>query len=212
MSTFSPFTAELAENIVSMAPGRADYFLVTAAKHGDHSAFAQLCEQSSPSLYRVIFRILKNEQDTQDVMQEAFLKAFRGLHKFDQRAAFSSWLTRIGINSAFTILRRRRRQREESVTGWSYEEKDWVDIDIMDKAPRQDELYIRNERTYKVRCAIGRLPESLRIVTDLRQTKGASEREIAERLNISLSAVKSRLVRARREMRRMLKEEKRFVS
>jgi RNA polymerase sigma-70 factor, ECF subfamily len=106
----------------SFHPGAHDGILVAAAKAGDQWAFAELCKRCSPMLYRTIYRIVSNPADTEDALQDCFLKAFRGLNNFDQRAAFSTWVTRIGINSALMILRKRNRYGGDSRylrLGWS---------------------------------------------------------------------------------------------
>ncbi len=105
------------------------------------------------------------------------------------------------------ILRKRRKYREEPAAWKSHDDNEWVGVNITATALGQDEQCIQNERTFYLQGAIGRLSDNLRIVTELRQINGANDREIAEQLNLSLPAVKSRLLRARLAIKRMLEDE-----
>jgi RNA polymerase sigma-70 factor (ECF subfamily) len=187
-------------------PATHDTTLVAAAKAGDQWAFVELCNRSSPMLYRVIYPLVRNPADAEDVLQESFLKAFRGLKHFDQRAAFSTWLIRIGINSALLILRKRNKYREDSRCRRFNEETAW-ELDIADNAAGPDELCIQTELVINLHQAIARLPTRLRIVLELQYASGASIQEISAALNISIPAAKTRLFRGRRALRRLLKSQ-----
>ena len=86
--------------------GATDAVLVTAAKSGDQTAFAQLWERHSNKVFRRVFRITGNPDDAEEVLQDAWMKAYAHLKTFEGRASFSTWITRIAINSAFMTLRR----------------------------------------------------------------------------------------------------------
>lgn len=177
---------------------------MAAAKAGDKRAFVELCDRCSPMIYRAIYRIVKSPPDAEDALQDCFFRAYRALNSFDERATFSSWITRIGINSALTVLRRRRRNPEVSIYIGGGDTDTWIMFDPADKTMGPYEFYIHNERATSLHKAISRLPAHLRSVIELQQT-GGSARDVSLALNISVAAVKSRLVRARAELRRLLK-------
>src|ERR1700678_4688641 len=87
-----------------------EMYLVAAAKDGDHRAYAELCRRHSPQIFRKVLRITGNTADAEDTLQEALLKAYIHIRGFEGRSAFSSWLTRIAINSALMLLRKKRSQ------------------------------------------------------------------------------------------------------
>jgi len=178
--------------------------LVAAAKAGEQWAFAELCRRSSPKLSRAIYRVLKNSSDTEDVLQDSFFKAYKHLHGFDERAAFSTWVTRIAINAALMALRKQRRRQTESLYIRSCETNTWNQMELVDTSTGPDELYIRSESALKLQNAIGRLPESLRSAIELQRATGASVLEISDSLNISVPAAKSRLLRGRAALRRLM--------
>ena len=188
------------------APTRNE-LLVAAAKAGNQQAFVKLCEHCSPMLYRAIYRIVKNPTDTEDVLQDCFLRAYRGLNNFDQRASFSTWITRIGINSALMMLRKHKQSREESMTFQWNERDEWFEWEGPDEASGPEELCVKADLVLNVHRAIERLPVSLRCVIELHHTSGATVREISDTLNLSVPAVKARLTRARAALRRLLKEQ-----
>jgi len=194
--------------VLAFPAGIEEDSLVTAAKAGHHWAFIELCKRSSPMIHRAIYRIVKCPQDTDDALQDCFMKAFRGLPNFDRRAAFSTWLTRIGINSAFMILRKRAKYREELRSSRVQDGSGGIqELEIADSAPSQEEICIQAELMANLHHAIGRLPASLRCVIELQQSVGASVEEISNHLNISIPAVKSRLLRGRVALRRMLEKQ-----
>jgi DNA-directed RNA polymerase specialized sigma24 family protein len=96
-------------------PCASDESLVAAAKEGLHIAFAEVCNRHSRRIFTTVYRITKNREDAEDACQDATLKAFVHLNTFDGRAKFSTWLTRIAINSALMILRQKRRRNETSI-------------------------------------------------------------------------------------------------
>jgi RNA polymerase sigma-70 factor (ECF subfamily) len=131
---------------------------------------------------------------------------FRGLNNFDHRASFSSRVTRIGINSALMILRKRNKYREDSRYLRLKEENVW-ELDIADNATGPDELCIQTELVINLHHAIARLPKSLRSVIELQHAFGASIQEISDTLNISVPAAKTRLFQGRRALRRLLESQ-----
>jgi RNA polymerase sigma-70 factor (ECF subfamily) len=180
----------------------ADEVLVAAAKFGDCAAFAELWERHSNTAFRMAYRIIRNQDDAEDVVQDAWMKAYVHLKTFDGRAKFSTWLTRITINSALMTLRRRRAHHETSIEVTDGET--WQHWEI--EAPTMDveELYARHERAERLRRAICRLQPILRSVIDIHQSNDRSVKEIANLAGISVAATKSRLLRARKILRETL--------
>ena len=189
-------------NLELAARSATDEVLVAAAKSGDHLAFVELWTRHSNSAFRMVYRITGNQEDSEDVIQDAWIKAYVHLNTFDGRAKFSTWLTRIAINSALMILRRKRARPETSMEitdgdTWPYRE-------IADQTKNVEELYARHERVERLRRAICHLQPTLRNVVELRQSNDRSVKEIAELAGISVAATKSRLLRARKILRKAL--------
>ena len=177
-----------------------DEQLVSAAKSGDRSAFVALCERHSDRILRRICQITRNWQDAEDVLQDSFLKAFIHLKNFEGRSSFSSWLTRIAINAALMILRKRRSLEmpfdhicEDSEISHTWEPRD------LKEDPETS--CVRREREELLRGAILRLPPIFRDVIQLQHAQECSTNEIAETLGISVAAAKSRLLRAKTVLR-----------
>src|SRR6202789_1284081 len=112
-----------------------DAMLVTAAKRGQRAAFEQLCGNPAQPILRPPFRITRNREDAEDAVQDAFLKAFTHLKDFDGRSSFSTWLTRIAINSALMILRKKRLGREISVDALSEQNESGIVWEVSDPNP-----------------------------------------------------------------------------
>jgi RNA polymerase sigma-70 factor, ECF subfamily len=186
------------------AAAATDEILVGAAKLGDRPAFAELWERHSNTVFKVAYRITKNRDDAEDVIQEAWMRAYVHLNTFDGRAKFSTWLTRIVINSALMTLRRKRAHPETSMEITDGET--WQTREFADHTNNVDELYVRHERREHLRRAICRLQPTLRNVVEIHQSNDSSVKEIAELTGLSVAATKSRLLRARAALRRDLVE------
>jgi RNA polymerase sigma-70 factor, ECF subfamily len=186
------------------APAATDEFLVGAAKLGNRHAFAELWQRHSSAVLRMAFRITKNHDDAEDVLQEAWMKAYVHLNTFDGRAKFSTWLTRIAINSALMTLRKKRAHPEASMEITDGET--WHPREVADETKDVGELYISHERTESLRRAICRLKPSLRCVVEIHQSNDSSVKEIAELTGLTVTATKSRLLRARAALRSDLVE------
>jgi len=181
----------------------SDEFLVSAAQAGDARAFVELNKRHANKLLPRVYRITKNWQDAEDVVQDSFLKAFVHLRSFQGRSTFSSWLTRIAINSALMVLRKRRAV-EISIDGHGKDgdtSQTW-DLPHTDETP--ESLYAKWQREELLRDAMDRLRPGLRKVIQLRQARDYSTKEIAEELGISVAAAKSRLLRAKVALRTLI--------
>jgi RNA polymerase sigma-70 factor (ECF subfamily) len=162
------------------------------AKRGETAAFDRLYRAYAGRILRTVRRITRNDEDAEDAVQEAFLSAFRHIQTFDGRSAFSTWLTRIGINSALMMLRKKRKSHEvaqDSESGSTWE--------AMDSAPDPEQQYAEQERLKRVRDAIAGLRPSIRRALEIHTLQGRSVEEMASEMGISVCAAKGRLFHAR---------------
>ena len=181
-----------------------DDLLVQAAKSGDGLAFTELARRHSTMIQRKIHRIVGNWEDAEDVVQESLLRAFMHFNSFQGRCNVSTWLTRIAINSAFMMLRKRRVRLEVSVVNLDATSGTWETWDVPDPSPSPEKLCVGRETAALLQDAIHRLPWSYRSALELYQRGDCSTREIAQTLGITVAATKSRLLRARGTLRATL--------
>src|SRR6202051_4901333 len=182
--------------------GATDEVLVAAAKLGDRPAFAELWVRHSNTTFKVAYRIMGNRDDAEDVIQDAWMKAYVHLKTFDGRAKFATWLTRIAINSALMTLRKKRSHPETRMEVTDGET--WQYWEITDQTKDVEELYAGHERVERLRRAICLLRPNLRDVVEIHQFNDRSVKEVAELAGLSVAATKSRLLRARTILRRVL--------
>jgi RNA polymerase sigma-70 factor (ECF subfamily) len=185
--------------------GATDAVLVTAAKSGDQTAFAQLWERHSNKVFRRVYRITGNPDDAEEVLQEAWMKAYAHLKTFEGRASFSTWITRIAINSALMALRRKRTHPEASME--VYDGETWRSMDVADQTKDVEELFTRREIAQRLKRAISRLKPRQRKVVEVHYLNDGSLKETADLTGISMGATKSRLSRARISLRKALQSE-----
>jgi RNA polymerase sigma-70 factor, ECF subfamily len=178
--------------------------LVSMAKLGDSDAFVELSRLHANRLLRTIYQITRNWHDAEDALQDATLRAFSHLKDFQEKSSFYTWLTRIAINSALMILRKRRGCYEIPFDGIDDSGDSYERWEPRSPAENPESRLARQEREELLRDAILRLPQVLREAVELRQAMGYSTREIAQALGISVPAVKSRLSRARVTLRTAL--------
>jgi RNA polymerase sigma factor (sigma-70 family) len=190
-------------NLKIIGTDETDEALVAAAKLGDHPAFVELWTRYSNTAFKIVYRVTGNRDDAEDAIQDAWMRAYVHLKTFDGRAKFSTWLTRIAINSALMILRRNRAHSEISLDR-SADSETWRQWELADKRANTEERYARKEVEGHLSRAIHRLRPALRTVIEIQQLHDGSVKEIAEVAGISVAAVKSRLLRARGVLRRSL--------
>jgi RNA polymerase sigma-70 factor, ECF subfamily len=178
--------------------------LVSIAKLGDSDAFVELSKLHSDKILRTIYRVTRNWHDAEDALQDAMLRAFSHLKDFQEKSSFCTWLTRIAINSALMILRKKRGCYEISFGGIDDSGDNYERWELRSPAESPESRLTRKEREELLRDEVLRLPQVLREVVELQQAKGYSVREIAQALRISVPAVKSRLARARLTLRTAL--------
>src|SRR3954452_11484760 len=171
--------------------------LVTAAKAGDRTAFDDLVRATYAGTYTLAYRLTGNEEDARDVVQDAYLRAYKGLRRFRGDAQFTTWLYRITANCASTTMGRRAKNRHDELD---------VDTDLADERPDHDPQ-IRAEASLerdRVSAAVADLPARLRAVVVLRGVYDLPHEAIAAELGISEAAAKVRLHRARKKLRERL--------
>ncbi len=168
---------------------------------GDYAAFSTLCQRHSASLMGTIYRITRNREDAEDALQDAFLRAFVHLQSFDGRAQFSTWLTRIGVNSALMLLRKRKRRAEITIDSGGQDEDRFCMWEIPDVADDPERHLLKDEMAEWLSREIGDLDHSLRTALEIWVAQGSSTKEGARRLNISTAAFKSRVTRAKAALR-----------
>lgn len=179
-------------------------FDLAALQAGDRAEFARFVDAYSGQVYRLALKMLQNPQDAEDILQETFIKAYKALPQFEGRSSLSTWLYRIATNEALMFLRKKR------PTQVSVDEP--VEDDEGNERPRQildwcclpESELMSTEARANLDRSVEQLPETLRAVFLLRDIEGLSTRETAEVLDISESAVKTRLSRARFQLRELL--------
>ena len=185
-------------------PVSDELVLVRAAKAGDISAFEQLVHRYDRNVFRIAQHITQNREDAEDVVQDAFLKAYENLKNFQEQSKFYTWLVRIAVNEALMRLRRRRPERMVSLDEDVKTEEDSMPREVADWTPNPEQQYSQAELREILQKTIQGLPSSFRTVFVLRDVEGLSTEETAEALDLSIPAVKSRLLRARLQLRERL--------
>ena len=184
----------------------SDADLVTRLQHGDDAAFEAVVRQYGGRLLTVARRLLNNDSDAQDAVQDSFIRAFRAIHTFEARAQLYTWLHRIVVNTSLMKLRSRRRHPTDSIEDLL---PDFVSDGHQAVASRNwsDALLERKETAALVREAIARLPDQYREVLVLRDIEERDTAETAALLGTTSNAVKVRLHRARQALRTLLDRE-----
>jgi RNA polymerase sigma factor (sigma-70 family) len=180
-----------------------DDLLVQSAQAGQEWAFVELCTRNSKRVFNTIYGVTKNREDAEDALQDSMMRAFLHLKQFDGRSSFATWFTRIGINSALMILRKRRIRLETSIDATA-EGETWQTWQIADHSADPEKYYVGHERSLHLQKAICRLPNALRLVVERGQMEGHSMKQIAHNMGISIPATKSRLARAKVALRKSM--------
>ena len=181
-----------------------DMDLVHASKNGDVAAFEELVKRYDRKLFRIAQSVTHNREDSQDAVQEAFLKAYQHLGDFRGDSKFSTWLIRITLNESLMRLRKRNLSKEVSVDQDFETEEYLIPREIADWHPNPEQLYSGSELRDILARSLEELVPVSRAVFVLRDIEGLSIEQAAIALNLSQSAVKSRLWRARLQLRERL--------
>jgi len=176
----------------------SDETLIESVKNGDCDAFGPIVERYKLALYKVMYRMVMNRDDTEDLVEEAFIKAYRSIKKFEIGRPFYAWLRRIAVNNAINFLKRERRSNTEPL---EYVEKTLSN-------GHNDPVRMTREKMLceRINQAIARLPEDARIILSLKVEKDLSYDEISELLNIPKGTVMSRLARSRLKLKGILED------
>ncbi len=188
------------------ASGEAQF--IERLRAGETAAFDTLVDEKSGEIYALLFRLMEDREEARDLTQETFLQAFRSIKNFRGDSSLKTWIYRIAINQARNRLRwwrRRRREHTVSLDAPQAGENSTFGENLTDEAERNPEqLALRREREATLLAALGKLKLPFREVVVLRDVEGLSYEEVAAALGIGVGTVKSRLSRARTEMRRQL--------
>jgi RNA polymerase sigma-70 factor (ECF subfamily) len=173
--------------------------LIAAVRRGEATAFDSLFRAHAEKLVRTVQRITRNHEDAEDAAQDSFLRAFTHLNSFDGRSTFATWLTRIGINCALMILRKKRSLREAAVPSSTLTE---VMEAIPDISPDPEELYEYLERKRILESAITKLSPKTKGAVELHLLQERSLPEAARQLGVSLTVAKARVFHAKTALRK----------
>ncbi len=182
-----------------------DAALVAGAKTGDARAFELLVERHEGRIFSIAQRMTRNREDAEDVVQQSFQKAFINLKKFEGDSLFSTWLTRIAINEALMLLRRKRGSCEVPIAESSTEDGAALPLDVPDSGPNPEDSCLQREQKRILCAAVNELKPGLRKAIELREFGELSTRETAQVMGLSVAAVKARLFHGRKELRQGLK-------
>jgi len=180
----------------------SDAEALARARAGQSEGFRTLVERHGRALFRVAYRLTGNEQDAEDAVQEAFLRAFRRLDQYDERAKLSSWLHRIAANCAYDLLRARKRRGEDP---WPDQGDERASpVEFVAPGPRPDRLVESGEVRRRVTAAMARMSAQEKAAFVLRHFEGLSIAEISQALQLDPSATKQSVLRAVRKVRQVL--------
>ena len=181
-----------------------DAALVAGAKTGDTRAFELLVQRHRVKIFLLAQRMTRNREDAEDVVQESLLKAFIHLRTFNGESLFSTWLTRVAINEALMLLRRKRGSREVPVAESNAEDGTVVPLDIPDLGPNPEDGCLEREQERVLSAAINELTPGMRKAIELRDLGELSTEETAQVMGLSVGGVKSRIFHGRKKLRQRL--------
>jgi RNA polymerase sigma factor (sigma-70 family) len=175
---------------------KEDLHLINAAIHGEQTAYATLMRKYRDSIFNLIFRIIRDREQVEDLTQETFVKAFGSLRSFNREFAFSTWLYKIATNSSIDYIRKKKLQTTSINKPISHEDSDYT-IELPDSTYEPDRFIIQGQRAKVIAEAIEKLPPKYRQVIILRHNEERDYAEIAKILKIPIGTVKAHIFRAR---------------
>ena len=185
-------------------PSGQESLLVAKAQAGDVGSFETLVNLYDRRIYQIAYRIVENNHDAEDVLQEAFLKAFEGLDRFRRESSFYTWVVQIAVNGALQRVNKRRKRPTVSLDNSNQDDADFRPKEIVVWEEDPEKLYSKKETHVILERAIASLPVIYRTVFLLKDVENLPVDTIAKTLGISRAAAKSRLIRARLELREYL--------
>ena len=183
-----------------------DALLVAAAKATDTRAFELLVERHERKIFSMAQRITRNREDAEDVVQQSFQKAFIHLKQFEGKSLFSTWLTRIAINEALMLLRRKRGSHEVPIEESTTKTENALPLDFLNSAPTPEDSYLDREQEQILSAALNKLRPGIRQAIELRELGELSTGETALVMGLSVAAVKGRVFHGRRKLRETLSQ------
>ncbi len=174
---------------------------LTALQAGDQTEFARLVDVYSAQIYRLALKMLSDANDAEDVLQETFIKAYRALPSFEGRSSLSTWLYRIATNEALMILRKRKPQQALLESDLQDDDEEVGEIQIVDWCCMPEHELMSGETRKFLDKAMEKLSPALKVVFLLRDVQGLSIKETADVLDVTEAVVKTRLLRARLQLR-----------
>lgn len=177
--------------------GKHDLKLVEAARNGSQAAYAELMERYRESIYYMMFKMVKNTDDADDLTIEAFGKAFSRLNQYSPSFAFSTWLFKIASNNCIDFMRKKRVHVTSMDTGYTTGSGEVVYFDAKSQTQNPEEAVIHLQKVKLMRNLVDKLKPRYRELVELRYFEELSYEEIAETLNLPLGTVKAQLFRAR---------------
>lgn len=178
--------------------------LIKKAIDGDEAAYKQLLENYRGAIYNLLYKMVRNKEETEDLLQEAFMKAFNALPSFNEEYAFSTWLYKIAINNCIDHMRKKK-LKTYSINKPVQAKDGELDREFPDTSMSPDKEVLSKERSKIIESAIAELPENYKVAIILRHSEEKSYEEIAQILNIPLGTVKARIFRAREMLKKKLK-------
>ncbi len=182
-----------------------DSELIRLAKAGDSKAYDQLLHKYKNQVYNLIYRMVRNKQEAEDLTQEAFIKAFKSLVSFNEDYAFSTWLYKIATNNCIDYFRKRKLQTYSLDKPIKYKDSE-IQQELPDPELNPEKKILALERSRIIQDAIDSLPEKYHTAIVMRHREEKSYEEIAEILNLPLGTVKARIFRAREMLNKALKD------
>lgn len=187
---------------------RFDLILVEAAKKGDQSAYAQLMDRYRESIYYMMFKMVRHQDDADDLTIEAFGKAFSRLEQYSPSYAFSTWLFKIASNNCIDFIRKKRIKVTSMDTGYTTSNGEVIFVDAKAHTLNPEETIIHGQKVIHMRLLVSQLKPRYRQLVEKRYFEELSYEEIAEELNLPLGTVKAQLFRARDFLSSMIEKTK----
>jgi RNA polymerase sigma-70 factor (ECF subfamily) len=187
---------------------RFDLILVEAAKKGDQSAYAQLMDRYRESIYYMMFKMVRHQDDADDLTIEAFGKAFSRLEQYSPSYAFSTWLFKIASNNCIDFIRKKRIKVTSMDTGYTTSNGEVIFVDAKAHTLNPEETIIHGQKVIHMRLLVSKLKPRYRQLVEKRYFEELSYEEIAEELNLPLGTVKAQLFRARDFLSSMIEKTK----
>ena len=182
-----------------------DFELIREAKSGNAKAYDQLINKYRAAVYNLVMRMVRNQHEAEDLMQEAFIKVYNSLNSFNEEYAFSTWLFKIASNNCIDYFRKRKLQTLSLDKPIQYKDSE-MQHEYPDPDLDAENTIIAKERSKIIQEAINSLPKKYYVAIDLRHREEKSYEEIAELLKLPLGTVKARIFRAREMLNKILKD------